>query len=605
MKTNLLTLFLLISFSAFCQNGPGGVGTRNGASSLVLWLDANSIAGSNGATITNWSDLSGYGYNFNAGNGAVLTKPAQNGKAALTFNGTSNYFERGYTANLSPSSYTIFTVSNVTSSAIHKAIISNRNDPPQSGYILYALPTTNDWSFWTGNGAGWDFVGNANSTHGVWASQALTFTSGSGDKTLYINEGTTFNSSDPTAIPNTTRPIRIGAGANESSPDFFFLGSIGEVIIYNTVLNAAQRIIVQNYLASKYNFTLTANDLYVNDNAGNGNYDTDMGGIGRIDASNIHNDAQGGIVRVLNPTNLDDGEFMFWAHDNGQAEAKNTTDVPAGVQARFNRIWRVNEVNTSGAAISVGNVDMRFDLSNFTSITTSDLRLLVDVNNNGIFSDDTPISGAVSLGGGIYAFNGVSTLANGRRFTIATINTLQTPLPISLTDFKVAPVNKSKVAVSWTTSSEINNSYFTILRSKDNTSWDEVTRVTGAGNSSITKNYSTVDDNPFPGISFYRLKQTDLNGKETYSDIKSVNLGKSDNFNVSVYPNPASRELIIKGDEEELKEISVYTLVGQNITASLPVIRVNSAYYKINISGLKQGMYILKTKNSAQTITKQ
>src|SRR5262245_37825604 len=130
MKTYLLTLFLFFSISIFGQNGPGGVGTRNGASSLVLWLDANSVTGANGASITNWPDLSGYGYNFNAGNGATLTKPATNGKAALTFNGTSDYFERGYTANLSPASYTIFTVSNVNNTGIHKALISNRNDPP-------------------------------------------------------------------------------------------------------------------------------------------------------------------------------------------------------------------------------------------------------------------------------------------------------------------------------------------------------------------------------------------------------------------------------------------------------------------------------------------
>lgn len=610
MKTYFTLLILLLGYPliSLCQTGPGGVGSKNGASNLILWMDANTVAGTNGSTITSWDDASGYNHNFTVGNGAVLTKPAQNGNAAFTFDGGSHYFERAYTAALSPTDFTVFTTANVTDNGGYKALLSNRDDNASTaGYILYAQPTDNFWTFWTGSvGNSWDQLSSGISTQGTWASQMLTYETASGTKEISILQGAVLSNSGTTVTPNAAQPIRIGAGNNEGAPDFYFEGSIGEVIIYNTVLNNAQRIIVQNYLSAKYDYALTSDDLYIQDNPANGDYDHDVAGIGRVDAANQHTDAQGnGIVRILNATDLGDNEFLLWGHDNGQQEARDNSDVPLGVESRFIRVWRVNEVNAGGSAVDVGSIDMRWDLNNLGNVTASDLRLLIDTDNDGSFADETPISGATALGGGIYAFAGVSTLGNNMRFTLATTNLLQTPLPINLSSFSATPVNKKQVLVSWKTSTETNNAYFTVLRSKDNISWEEVKVIPGAGNSSVPISYSIVDDFPYSGISFYRLKQTDINSNFTYSAIKSVNLKKSANFNVSIYPNPAVEELIIKADEDELERISVYSMVGQDITNSVKITKVSSTQLSVNVAALKPGMYILKTKTTTQKITKQ
>jgi hypothetical protein len=162
-------------------------------------------------------------------------------------------------------------------------------------------------------------------------------------------------------------------------------GDVAEVIVYNTTINSVQRIIVENYLSAKYGLSLSANDLYDEDDVVNGDYDNDVAGIGRVDASNLHDDAQGsGIVRILNPTNLGDDEFLIWGHDNGLAQAQETTDIPASVAARFVRVWRASEVNSASSAIDVGNIDMRWDLSNLGVITTSDLRLLIDTTKTSV-----------------------------------------------------------------------------------------------------------------------------------------------------------------------------------------------------------------------------
>jgi hypothetical protein len=108
--------------------------------------------------------------------------------------------------------------------------------------------------------------------------------------------------------------------------------------------------VVQNYLAAKYGVSLVANDLYRQDDVANGDYDYEVAGIGRVDASNQHLDAKGtGLVRINAADDLDDSEFLFWGHDNDELRATNT-DVPIGVLRRLERVWRVSELNQSGAA---------------------------------------------------------------------------------------------------------------------------------------------------------------------------------------------------------------------------------------------------------------
>ena len=45
-------------------------------------------------------------------------------------------------------------------------------------------------------------------------------------------------------------------------------------------------------------------------------------------------------------------------------------------------------------------------------------QLLVDTDNDGVFNDETPILGAISLGSNMYQLNGVTAIANNLRFTL-------------------------------------------------------------------------------------------------------------------------------------------------------------------------------------------
>ncbi|MFZ6010470.1 MAG: T9SS type A sorting domain-containing protein, partial [Bacteroidota bacterium] len=110
------------------------------------------------------------------------------------------------------------------------------------------------------------------------------------------------------------------------------------------------------------------------------------------------------------------------------------------------------------------------------------------------------------------------------------------PLPVEFLSFD-AKEGIGVVRLNWITAMEINNDYFTIERSKNGIRFEEVAKVAGAGNSSLRKTYSFVDDGPLGGISYYRLKQTDFDGHFGYSDVVMVKMPETKV--VSLYPNPS------------------------------------------------------------------
>jgi len=616
MKKIILLIFSFIIYSNFwSQTGPGGVGENDGTSSLVLWLDANTeTTGMNGVALSTWHDRSGNGLDFPAGtassgNGATYNSSGVNGYPTLTFNGSNDYYEHPYNAILNPANISIFSSSNVSSTSTYKSLITSRSSISGSrrGYIIYSRPGTNRWDFWTAQGTNWGNDGNNTSTSGSWASIVCEYAPGTSNKKLFINQSLDFTATKSMLL-NTTTQTRIGGGHTTAVPQYMFQGDMAEIMIYSAILNAAQKIIIDNYMSAKYNYSLTVNNLFNEDDAINGNYDHDVAGIGRVDATNAHDDSQGtGIVRVLNPAGLNDNEFLFWGHDNGLLQAKETADVPSPVVARFERIWRVSEVNTSNVAVDVGNIDMRFDLTGLGSVTASDLRLLIDIDDDGDFDDETVlgggiISGATSLGGNVYQFAGVTDIADNLRFTLGSINILETPLPIELIDFFAKQVDNKYVQLAWQTASETNNDYFTIERSENGQKWLELKVVEGAGNSSSSLRYSTIDQHPYSGISYYRLKQTDFDGKFEYSKISSVEIKY---IGIDIYPNPTESQIIITGDKSELEQLKLYNILGQNVTNLIKQFQNGESMMIIDLSSLTEGTYYIKTKTTTNKVYKQ
>src|SRR5690606_19866225 len=138
------------------------------------------------------------------------------------------------------------------------------------------------------------------------------------------------------------------------------------------------------------------------------------------------------------------------------------------------------------------------------------------------------------------------------------------PLPVTLLEFRAELVSERSAKLSWITLSETNNDYFTIEKSLNGTDWQELTKLEGAGNSSVKNTYEHFDDQLSLGITYYRLKQTDFNGEFSYSKIVQVNPEFSDS-QIQIYPNPAKGIVTISGSSDELEQIEVYDALGKKV----------------------------------------
>ncbi|MFD1553341.1 hypothetical protein DNU06_06665 [Putridiphycobacter roseus] len=595
MYIKFFILFLLL-FNAilFAQTGPGGVGN---SSSNILWLRSDAISGLvNGDTISSWEDVSGNNNTLSQSNINLRPKyvtSAVNGFPVVSFNVAGNRLIRN--------PFNGFATNDIT------AIYVNKNNASSDGIISYAPSSAlnNDFLLYGSQNIG--FYRNSNINTGVsvnnnnWHIVQSSWGSVGGRAEIWKDGKKDFNTTGFVSGTSITSGGSLCLAHEQDSPDGGYasnqdhIGDFTEVIIYNTYLDSADHMIMANYLSAKYNITLTANDFYDEDNTANGDFDFEVAGIGMHSATAAHTDAQGSaILRINNPNDLEIGEYMMWGHNGANSAATNVSDIPSGVQARYERVWRVSEVNTSGNTTDVGSVDVAWDLSSSWPASASHLRLLVDTDNDGYFNDETPISGAVLLtgSGANYTFVGVTELADNLRFTLATTNTYATPLPISLLEFVGTPLQNSSNKLTWEAASEVNNDFYTLASSEDNENWGEIANISGAGNSNQKTQYQFLDDNPLNEITYYRLSQTDFDGRITTLNTISV-LNQAAKFATHLlYPNPTNGMFRIKSDNLNYTNIKVMSAQGNAIKFSMSII--NSNEVEIDISKEPQGTYFIQ-----------
>ncbi|MCE3279181.1 MAG: hypothetical protein K0S44_1372 [Bacteroidetes bacterium] len=156
----------------------------------------------------------------------------------------------------------------------------------------------------------------------------------------------------------------------------------------------------------------------------------------------------------------------------------------------------------------------------------------VEINTGGTIIKTFPGGGSstlISIGG-----SNVWTAGDGN---VSGPLTYGAPLPIELISF-AAVVCDRDICLDWITASETNNDYFTVERSSDGMNFESLSQLDGAGNSTATLTYSFIDHSPLSGTGYYRLKQTDFDGRSTYSSIKPVDFAADQEFSFVVYPNP-------------------------------------------------------------------
>lgn len=172
--------------------------------------------------------------------------------------------------------------------------------------------------------------------------------------------------------------------------------------------------------------------------------------------------------------------------------------------------------------------------------------------------------------------------------------------PIELLSFDARLIQDS-VAIYWATATERNNAYFTIEKSLNGESWSAVDTIAGAGNSSAVLHYIRYDDQLVQGTSYYRLKQTDLDGAYTYSKIDAVH---DEGTEILLYPVPAAGNLYVSVQSDAVTDISFSCINASGQAVALEFDQQGNTYV-FNISVLSSGIYFLQVQSDAERVVKK
>ncbi|MEZ4957110.1 MAG: T9SS type A sorting domain-containing protein [Saprospiraceae bacterium] len=214
--------------------------------------------------------------------------------------------------------------------------------------------------------------------------------------------------------------------------------------------------------------------------------------------------------------------------------------------------------------------------------------------NYNITGLDVSMANSIVVG---FSFN-VNDADEG--YLISSYTVTATALPVELIDFNARKYFNS-IQLSWQTATEIDNDFFTVQHSLDGRTFHDLETIDGAGNSFESKSYSFVHKNPHNGMNYYRLKQTDFDGEESFSPVESIQFGENEYW--SIYPNPAIDQLTIslpKTSDQNIA-ISIYDLQGKLHKQFYFTSELNQL--ELPLADLEQGQYFLKTIANNQVST--
>lgn len=177
--------------------------------------------------------------------------------------------------------------------------------------------------------------------------------------------------------------------------------------------------------------------------------------------------------------------------------------------------------------------------------------------------------------------------------------------PVKLISFN-AISNDKNVLLTWNIANELNNKGWTIEKAAiNNNNWQSI----GFVNSNSMSKYSFTDNAVTNGVYQYRLKQTDLDGKISYSNIIIVKIGSSvKGIAMEVFPNPVTSFTTIRYTipSKAIVKLDIYNAQGQLVSTVVNEKSDKGVYQRsINTGSLAAGKYLLKLSVDGKIVTSQ
>jgi len=351
----------MIAFSAELLAAPitnGKIGGVPAGGDLRLWLDASQGVTLVSGAVDSWADQSGNGSDVSAV--AATNRPGYNAtvinnRASLSF-ATNDYLKNTTAAGsiFDDMDATLFVVFEGSSAAgVGQVFDTGTGGASRRGIFQNAFGDGSSVSLFREVSPDNVTVDNAAYANGDMLVFTGVYNSTSSRVTLHgasNTNGATNTGNLDSATTASGNPFVLGARFTETSN--FFNGKMAEFVVFDSVLNSAQEGIVQNNLSSKYDRALTTGvNRYDGDTSGNGEYDRDVFGVGRVDGSNAQTSGgMSGFGIEETGSSLGTDEWLLAGH-KVETNSIVTAEGLSGY-TRWDRSWYVDETGDVTALLA-------------------------------------------------------------------------------------------------------------------------------------------------------------------------------------------------------------------------------------------------------------
>ena len=190
----------------------------------------------------------------------------------------------------------------------------------------------------------------------------------------------------------------------------------------------------------------------------------------------------------------------------------------------------------------------------------------------------------------------VQTFSNLSADMLFTATEPLSALPVELVDF-TAEVFEDVVKLNWSTASERDNDYFEVERSIDGINFLTLGKIQGRGTTGQLSNYQLQDNHPQQGINYYRLKQVDLDGKFSFSDIEQIEFTDNET-SIHIFPNPSKIGFLNMNFVSKTKNttIEIYDMLGRLVYQN-KIENIGSQSLTIPTKDWSNGIFIVSISN--------
>lgn len=397
-----------------------------------------------------------------------------------------------------------------------------------------------------------------------------------------------------------------GYAAANGTCDTFGITAANNWLAYYYEYRGGGAVLGTNNLKATQNATILQDANYYD--VSSSNYNFIAGGLVYFSAANsnvLANLSKRVIFKIYGATNGAPGALL---DSTSLSLSQVQQDVSQGKLTEF-------KLTTPLAIPASGKFFVAIDHTSFTwSFTNKDSLAIVATDNHAVpstafqFVDTSSIQkwypvpnfwrngdGSDSLDVSLFVFPYLRT----------SINSCDV-LPVSMFNFG-GFIKDYQAYLNWSTATESNNKGFYIERSKDGRNFTSIGFVNGAGNSSQIKNY-TYTDGTLKDINvsttYYRLRQVDLDGKSTYSNVLSLDLKNI--FKWRVYPNPIKNIATIELNLTATSKVNVQLIARDGrvlINADKGILNQGQQQIFVSTQGLAKGSYIIKVKTDNETFS--